>query len=76
MSTSTRRRPRRYPFGNPVSGRLPAEEMQGMLQRMEARQYDVPASVTLSEECASLLGRLLEPNPAARATMGKIRSVS
>ncbi|KAI8474640.1 MAG: ser/thr kinase [Monoraphidium minutum] len=59
----------RYPFGLPHNGRLPAEELQAMLSRMEGRGYDLPPALGVSKGCAALLARLLDPDPGARITM-------
>ena len=52
--------------------------MQGiaaMLKAIKARDLQIPEWLALTPECASLLGRMLEPDPALRISVPDIMQV-
>ena len=61
----------RYPFPRPVN----ADGVGQMMRLMAAREYPLPASLGLSDACAKLLRRLLEPDAGARITLDGVMQV-
>ncbi len=50
----------------------PQERIQAMINRILTMQWCMPADVAITPECRDLLTRLLNPDPARRATMQQI----
>lgn len=48
------------------------QRVQAMMGRILAMQWSMPADVPITPECRDLLVRLLEADPARRATMEQI----
>lgn len=62
-----------YPFAKPDPNN--PDTVHGMLRAMAERRFPLPAELGLSQGCAALLKRLLEPEPAARVTLDEVMQV-